>query len=297
MSYATLMTDEAALVSTRTLSARARVQALIDHPAFSQVLLGIILFNALLLGLEADPRVPAQWRGVLDGLDAAITLIFVVELALKMFACRVSFFRSGWNLFDLVVVGVSVLSQTSAVGALRVLRVLRVLRMFSLAAPLRRVVDALFRAVPGMGAILAVLVLLFYVSAVMATALFAPTSPELFGTLERSAFTLFQVMTLDGWSSDIVKEVMRGTWWAWMFFLPFIVLTSFMVLNLFIAVIVESLQEQHEAQMEQTVEAEMEEAGARAERDHAAVLLAIEGLRTEVRALRAGRGDPGAGPP
>lgn len=283
------MTDRAALAPPRMLSAQARAQALIDHPAFNRALLGIILFNAALLGLEADPRVPAQWRGVLDGLDAAITYIFVAELALKIFACRVRFFRSGWNVFDFAVVGVSVLSQTSAIGALRVLRVLRVLRMFSLAAPLRRVVDALLRAVPGMGAILAVLVLLFYVSAVMATSLFAHSAPAMFGTLETSAFTLFQVMTLDGWSSDIVKEVMQEAWWAWVFFLPFIVLTSFMVLNLFIAVIVESLQEQHDAQVGQAVEAEIEEVGARADRDHAAVLRAIEGLRAEISALRGER--------
>jgi len=288
------MTDDVSLaVAARSPSIQARAQALIDHPAFNRALLVIILFNAALLGLEADPRAPVQWRGVLDGLDAAITGFFVAELALKMFACRARFLHSGWNLFDLAVVGISVLSQTSAIGALRVLRVLRVLRMFSLAAPLRRVVDALLRAIPGMGAILAVLVLLFYVSAVMATSMFAHRAPAMFGTLETSAFTLFQVMTLDGWSSDIVKEVMREAWWAWIFFLPFIVLTSFMVLNLFIAVIVESLQEQHDAQLEQAVEAEIGEVEARADRDHAAVLLAIEALRAEVMALRGARGQSG----
>lgn len=278
---------------------RARVRALIEHRYFNRALLALILANAVLLGLEADPRLAPVWRQRIDGLDALVTGVFVLELGLKLFACRLRFFGSGWNVFDLVVVGISVLSQTSAVGALRVLRVLRVLRMFSLAAPLRRVVDALFRAIPGMGAILAVLMLLFYVSAVMATSLFGGVSNDLFGTLERSAYTLFQVMTLDGWSSEIVKTVMKQAWWAWLFFLPFIVLTSFMVLNLFIAVIVESLQEQHEAQFKEalgeTVEAELEEAGARAESERAVLLQAVQELRTEVAALRASLG-PQTGP-
>jgi len=167
--------------------------------------------------------------------------------------------------------------------------------MFSVVPALRRVVDALFKAIPGMGAILAVLALLFYVSAVMATSLFgadAALAPQ-FGTVEDSAFTLFQVMTLDGWSSEIVREVMaRDRPWAWLFFLPFIVLTSFAVLNLFIAVIVEALQAEHGAQMQHVaeeideLEQELEQAEERADDERAALLEAVRALRAEVASLR-----------
>ena len=222
-----------------------------------------------------------------------------------MYAHRGKFFRSSWNFFDIGVVLISLIPDAGAFLVLRVLRVFRIFRVFSVMPALRRVIDALLKAIPGMGAILAVLALLFYVTAVMATTLFSgdprPQMQDMFGTVPDSAYTLFQVMTLDGWSSEVVRVVMTRHPWAWIFFLPFIVLTSFAVLNLFIAVIVQSLQEEHEQHLKernaQETALQAGDAGAKAAdgtsamaADPAHLLGEIQALRQEIAALRAAGG-------
>ena len=180
-------------------------------------------------------------------IDRVIIMIFTIEIAVKIAVYRLSFFRNGWNLFDFVIVAISLAPPGGeSMSALRALRVLRVLRLVSIMPQLRSVVEALIRAVPGMGAVLAVLGLLFYVGAVVSTRLFGEAFPEWFGTLGSSAFTLFQVMTLESWSMGIVRPVMDEFSWAWAFFVPFIVMTSFAVLNLFIAIIVNAMQGAHD---------------------------------------------------
>lgn len=287
--------EQPLLAGMEPTSPRARVLALVGSRWFANAILAVILINAVLLGLDADPALPRGPRLALALADAVITGVFVLELGLKLYAFRGGFFRSGWNVFDLVVVGISLAPASGAFSILRALRVFRVLRAFSLVPALRRVVDALFKAIPGMGAILAVLGLLFYVAAVMATTLFGsePRLEAMFGSVAASAFTLFQVMTLDGWSSEVVREVMASHPWAWAFFIPFIVLTSFAVLNLFIAVIVEALQAEQGAEMSrsmghveqelQEIEAEIEEA----DDERLALIRTLQELRGEVAALRA----------
>lgn len=287
---------------------RRKVRTFVESRGVTNVILAVIIANAVLLGLDTDRQLHARFNTVFAALDALVTFIFVMELGLKLYARGFAFFRGAWNCFDLAVVLISLLPDAGAFAVLRVLRVFRVFRLFSLLPALRRVVDALFKAIPGMGAILAVLGVLFYVFAVMATNLFGrdgrPEMVEMFATTPRSAFTLFQIMTLDGWSSEVMRVVMQRHPWAWTFFLPFIVLTSFAVLNLFIAVIVEALQAEHKAEMDE-VEAGLEEAreeieetreeireefaeeAHRAADDREALLAAIAALRAEVAAMRA----------
>jgi voltage-gated sodium channel len=167
---------------------------------------------------------------------------FVLELLLRMVAHGRRFFRDPWNLFDLAVVGVAVLPASESLSALRALRVLRVLRVITVVPSLRRVVDGLLRAVPGMGAVGALLVLVIYVSAVIATGLFSRAAPEYFGHLGTSLFTLFQAMTGEAWP-DIARAVMAVHPWAWIFFVLYILVVGFAVLNLFIAVIVNGMEE------------------------------------------------------
>lgn len=261
---------------------RDRLVALVEHPIFLNFITGLILLNAVTLGLETYP-IEADWFDrVLPVVDAVIVTIFVIELALKMVAYGARFFRSGWNWFDMVVVGVSLFPDAGAFTVLRALRILRVFRLFSVMPEMRKVVEALMRAIPGMGAIIAVLALMFYVSAVMATKLFGLSNPELFGTLGGSAFTLFQVMTLEGWAMEVARPVMAEVSFAWIFFLVFIVLTSFAILNLFIAVIVDSLQAKHFDDEEAREEKEAAEAHA----DRTALREELASLRAEITALR-----------
>ena len=253
-------------------SLRERARALIDDTRFEKVIMALIIVNAITLGLETSDRAMEAFGSVLLTLDRVILSIFVVELLLRFFVRRMGFFRRPWNLFDLFVVGIALIPATGNLSVLRALRILRVLRMISIVPSLRRVVGALVSALPGMGSIILLLGLVYYVFSVMATKLYGDAFPEWFGNIGASAYTLFQVMTLESWSMGIVRPVMEQYPLAWMFFVPFILTTSFTVLNLFIGIIVSAMQGEHEE-------------AAQAERD--AIHTETAALHEEVTALRA----------
>jgi voltage-gated sodium channel len=219
---------------------RGQLRAFLDQKWFVNLVLVVILANALVLG--AETMVSGTAHEVLLVIDHTMLGFFVVELLLRIVAHGRRFFRDPWNLFDLAVVGVAVLPASESLSALRALRVLRVLRVITVVPSLRRVVDGLLRAVPGMGAVGALLVLVIYVSAVIATGLFAKSAPEYFGNLGTSLFTLFQAMTGEAWP-DIARAVMEDHPGAWIFFVLYILVVGFAVLNLFIAVIVNGMEE------------------------------------------------------
>ena len=206
----------------------------------------LILINAVTLGLETDAEILSNFGATLHWIDRIILVIFSVELALKFYVYRLNFFRSGWNIFDLVIVGIAWLPTSGALTVLRTLRILRVLRLISVVPQMRRVVSAIGYSIPGMVSVVGVLGLIFYVAAVLATKLFGvhpdPNMQEWFGTISASAYTLFQIMTLESWSMGVVRPTMTLFPWAWSFFLPFIIITSFAVLNFFIGIIVDSMQ-------------------------------------------------------
>jgi voltage-gated sodium channel len=219
---------------------RERLRAFLDQTWFTNLVLIVILANALVLG--AETMVGGAALEVLIRIDHVMLWFFVLELLLRIVAHGRRFFRDPWNVFDLLVVGVAVLPASESLSALRALRVLRVLRVITVVPSLRRVVDGLLRAVPGMGAVGALLVLVIYVSAVIATGLFGEAAPEYFGHLGTSLFTLFQAMTGEAWP-DIARAVMETQPYAWIFFVLYILVVSFAVLNLFIAVIVNGMEE------------------------------------------------------
>jgi voltage-gated sodium channel len=173
-------------------------------------------------------------------------VLFSIELLLKFYVYRFRFFRSGWNLFDLAIVAIAWAPTSGALTVLRALRILRVLRLISVVPQLRRVVSAIGHSIPGMVSVVGVLGLIFYVASVLATKLFGtypdPNMQEWFGSIGASAYTLFQIMTLESWSMGVVRPTMELFPWAWSFFIPFIIITSFAVLNFFIGIIVDSMQ-------------------------------------------------------
>lgn len=232
----------------------ARLADAMESARVQRAITGLIILNAVILGLETSDSIVAKTGPWLDAIDHAILAVFVVELAVKMIGRRLSFFRSGWNIFDLVVVGIAVIPAAGALSVLRALRILRVLRLISLVPQMRQVIESLVYALPGMGAIMGVLLLLFYVSAVLATKLFGAGEPALFGTLGASFFTLFQIMTLEGWA-DIARDMEDEYPWAWMFFVPYILVTTFTMLNLFIAIIVNAMQSQVEKEQKEVLAA------------------------------------------
>jgi voltage-gated sodium channel len=208
-------------------------------------ILGVILFNAVILGLETSKPVMADFGPLILMLDTLCLAIFVVEIALKLFARGAGFFRNGWNLFDFVIVAISLVPATQGLSVLRALRILRLLRVVSVTPSLRRVVEGLMNALPGMGSVFLLMGIIFYIGSVMATKLFGDDFPQWFGTLARSAYSLFQIMTLESWSMGIVRPVMEVYTYAWAFFVPFILITTFAVVNLVVGLIVNSMQEAH----------------------------------------------------
>lgn len=245
---------------------RARIAALIDTDSFRNFILGVIIFNAIILGLETSKGVMAVAGGLITMLDVLCLTIFVVELTLKLFVQRGRFFLNGWNIFDFVIVGISLVPGAQGISALRALRILRVLRVLSAAPRLRRVVEGFVSALPGMGSVFMLMALIFYIGAVIATKLFGDTFPEWFGNLGRSGYSLFQIMTLESWSMGIVRPVMEVYPYAWAFFVPFILMTTFAVVNLLVGLIVNSMQDAHHEESEAQTDAYRDEVMERLKR-------------------------------
>jgi len=230
--------DNASASSLRDLARR-----FIESARFERSITALIIVNAITLGVETVPPVAARLGEALYAFDRLVLVVFVVELLLRFFVYRDRFFANPWRVFDFVVVGIAVVPAGSAFAVLRALRVLRVLRLVSLVPSMRRVVGALLDALPGMASIVGLMGLVLYVSAVMATKLFGEIAPEFFGSLSASLFTLFQIMTVEGWP-DIARNVMAQSPQSWIFFVVYLLVATFMVLNLFIAVVVNAMQSQ-----------------------------------------------------
>ncbi|MFN3765948.1 MAG: ion transporter [Aliihoeflea sp.] len=255
-----------------------RLQTLIESRRFELFITILIIVNAITLGLETSQAIMSRFGAILIFIDRVVLAVFVAELAARAFVYRGRFFNDPWRIFDLIVVGIAMIPATGNLSVLRALRILRVLRIVSVVPSLRRVVGGLVAALPGMGSIVLLLGLVFYVSSVMATKLFAASFPDWFGTIGESAYTLFQIMTLESWSMGIVRPVMEVYPWSWLFFIPFIVTTSFAVLNLFIGIIVSAMQEEHEST------ASEERSQMKDEQDM--ILHEVRALRAEIQALR-----------
>ena len=233
---------------------REKTAVFLDQAWVRNGIIGVIVFNAVLLGMETSDTLMGAAGTLILSLDKLCLTIFVIELALKFHAQRLSFFRSGWNVFDFLIVGISLVPGAQTFSVLRALRILRLLRVISVSPNLRRVVEGFIKALPGMGSVFLLMGMLFYIGAVMATKLFKDTFPEWFGDLGNSAYTLFQIMTLESWSMGIVRPVMESHPYAWAFFVPFIMVTTFAVVNLLVGLIVNSMQDAHAAESNQATE-------------------------------------------
>lgn len=236
---------------------RRHLDTWIHSPKVQNAVMAIILLNAVTIGVETMVSHDSRAHQALSLLDHMALGVFLVEIALKLIAVGpLRFFRSGWNTFDFLVVAVALVPGAGPLSVLRTLRIMRLLRVIKFMPGLRRVVEALLRSLPGISAIALLMGLIFYVAAVMATTMFGPAFPEWFGSIGRSLYSLFQIMTLESWSMGIVRPIMEHNPWAWAFFVPFILVSAFTMLNLFVAVIVDTM-----GQMDHEIASE-EQAGA-----------------------------------
>jgi len=257
------------------------IQGVLESGFFQRAIMVLIIINAITLGLETSDTVMKFIGPQLLFFDNVVLAVFVSELVAKLIVYRARFHKDPWNLFDLIVVTIALLPATGGLSVLRSLRVLRVLRLVSAVPSMRRVVGALLEAIPGISSIIGLLLLVFYVFSVMATKLFGGEFPEWFGTIGASAYSLFQIMTLESWSMSIARPVMEVFPLAWAFFVPFILVTSFTVLNLFIGIVVDAMQSQHNKDDTDTQQTIAEE--SRTER--AEILVELRRLRDDVAKL------------
>ena len=269
------------------MSIRHRIGQWVESDFFQRVITTLIVVNGITLGLETSDTVMAAAGPVLLAFDAAVLAVFVFEIAGKLAYRVFGFFRNGWNVFDFCIVGIALIPAAGPLAVLRALRILRILRLLSVVPAMRRVVGALLHAVPGLLSVMGIILLFFYVGAVLATKLFGDAFEPWFGTVGLSMYTLFQIMTLESWSMGIVRPVMEIHPYAWLFFVPFIITTSFAVLNLFIGIIVDAMNTIHvsETNPGAPIDPEFEKTQSAGSGDMATVLQEIRALRAEVKAL------------
>ncbi len=267
---------------------RERIGTFVEGDRVQRVITGLIIFNAVTLGMETSPTLVEMMGGFLRAADTAVLSVFVLEIAGKLLYRGFGFFRNGWNVFDFIIVGIALVPSAGDLKVLRALRILRVLRLLSVVPQMRRVVQALLMAIPGIMSVALLILLIFYVGAVLSTNLYGQDFPEWFGNIGASMYTLFQVMTLESWSMGIVRPVMDEHPTAWIFFVPFILVTSFAVLNLFIGIIVDAMQAQEteeEERLHQDAEHILDE--TESVKDE---LVALRGEMKEMRRLLESRG-------
>ena len=239
------------------------LQTILESAGVRKFITAVILFNAVILGLETSDMAMAKAGLLIGFLDRICLAIFVLELVLKLLVYRLGFFRDGWNICDFAIVAVSLVPAAQSLSVLRSLRILRILRVVSVAPRLRRVVEGFITALPGMASVFLLMGIIFYIGSVISTQLFSTDFPQWFGSLAQSAYSLFQIMTLESWSMGIVRPVMEVYPYAWAFFVPFIMVTTFAVVNLLVGLIVNSMQDAHSEEADQKTDTYRDEVLAR----------------------------------
>lgn len=219
------------------------IRKLVNSKSFNRFIIVLILFYSILIGLETYPAIYEPNKQLFIFLDNIILLIFVLEIILKVIVQKQEFFKDHWNKFDfIVVIGSAILYNTPFVGVLRIFRVLRVMRTITSVPSLRRIVNALFMAIPTIGSVILLMSIIFYVYAIIGTAFYSGVAPEYFGNLQLTFITLFQVFTLESWASGVFRPIFVEIEWSWLYFISFIVIATFIMINLIVGEIVNNAQ-------------------------------------------------------
>jgi voltage-gated sodium channel len=255
-----------------------KIQNIVESSFFQNFIIGVIVFNGITMGLETSKDVMSSYGTIIKAIDFIVISIFVVEITMRLYVYRFPFFKSGWNVFDFTIVAISLIPSSAGFEILRILRVFRLFRLVTVVPQMRKIVIALVSVIPGMASIGALLILIFYIFAIMAVQLFGDSFPHWFGTLGESFYTLFQIMTLESWSMGIVRPIMEVHPYAWVYFVPFIFIVTFIMINLIIAIVVDAMNEIKDQEQETIVgEIHTSEDHTKAE---------VEKLRVEIAELK-----------
>ena len=219
----------------------SKIKTFIESNLFTKFIIYLIVLNGITMGLETSKTFLLSFESYTSIFNQIVITIFTIEIILRIYVHRISFFKDPWSLFDFFVVAISLVPASSGFEILRTLRVLRLFRLVTAVPQMKKIVAALISVIPGMLSVIALMTLFFYISAIMSTQLFSEKFPEWFGTLGESFYTLFQIMTLESWSMGIVRPIMEIYPYAWVFFIPFIFVVTFVMINLVVAIIVDAM--------------------------------------------------------
>ena len=228
------------------VSWQARFESARSNRLFELFIVLVIIASALLIGVKTY-QLPSWVKPLIDGLDLLITLIFLVEISIRFLGepQKRAFFRNGWNVFDTLIVFISLIpiDDTDSALVARLVRVFRVLRMVSIVPELRLLLNSIISALPRLGYVAALIFIIFYIYAAAGSLFFDRINPELWGNISIAMLTLFRVMTFEDWT-DVMYETMDVYPWSWIFYLTFIFLTTFAFLNMVIGIVVSVLEEE-----------------------------------------------------
>lgn len=228
---------------------RQQLRELLERPTTQNAIIVLISFNSIIIGLETSPSVMSNYGYIIDQIDLIILGIFILEMLIKVYAYGFRFFKSPWNLFDTSVILISVLPAAGSFAVFRALRILRTLRLLKNVPKLKIIIESLLHAVPSIGWIMILLMIIFYVFAVIGINLFGEEYPAFFGSFGESMFTLFQIMTLESWSSGIARPILESNPLAAVYFVIFILIATYTTLNIFIAIVVNTMNELNHADL------------------------------------------------
>ncbi len=255
-----------------------KIRSLVESQKFQNFIMGLIILNGITMGLETSKSFAADYHTFFELFNAAVVTIFTIEIIMRIYIHRVSFFKDPWSLFDFTIVAISLVPAGAGYEIFRVLRVLRLFRIITVVPQMRKIIAALLSVIPGIISIAGLLTLFFYIFAIMSTQLYGEKFPEWFGTLGESFYTLFQIMTLESWSMGIVRPIMEVYPLAWTFFIPFIFMATFIIVNLIIAIVVDAMNEMNANEEEHIIEEF--HASEDATKDE------IKALRSDIRELK-----------
>ncbi len=220
-----------------------KIKQFVESSNFQNFIMGLIIINGITMGLETSKSIMIDYGTMLHMFDKFVITVFTIEIIMRIYVNRLAFFKDGWSLFDFTIVVISLVPTSAGFEILRIFRVLRLLRLITVVPQMKKIVMALVQVIPGMASIGALLSLLFYIFAIMATQLFGEQFPQWFGTLGETFYTLFQIMTLESWSMGIARPVMEVYPSSWVFFITFVLIATFIMINLIIAVVVDAMGE------------------------------------------------------
>ena len=253
-----------------------KIKNLVENRVFQIAILGVICLNALVFGVQTSSSARHFCGWWLNRIDGFCLVVFTVELALKIVAYNRRFCRDPWNVFDFIVVAVSFVPDCGMFSSIRLFRILRVFKLVSGIRHMRIILGAIVKSIRGILWTGSLLVLIYYVYGILGTHLFGAAFEDWFGSLGKSVYSLFQIMTLESWSMGIARPVIAVYPYAWIYFVSYILLSSFLVMNVVVGIVLNSITECCKAEEPQVKVSSLKEELSKLKEQIAAVEAALE---------------------